>query len=275
MNNLDLQKSVLIITENKEEYKVIYETVEKYFQIEYTQSYITGFNMLNENIEKFSAVLIEDHLVIQGNFDLLTTLSLNMKFASLPVIIMLHSNYYEKILECIELGAVDVLTPPFNEKIIINRIKNAIKLKNSMSFNEIEKIMKELPSDISFKDKEGKYVFDTHYWRNIDGDEPEWSIKGKIDLDIRNDVHAAIKSMKGDMDIIHSGKGLELVIEINKNGIQKYLQLIKRPVFDKKGNVQGIIGLTHDVTEYENIKRKMQQTSASDDLDDNKNKNDI
>lgn len=265
MSEFDLKKSILIISENKKEYGEIYKTAEKHFYVEYTESYIKGFNILNEDIEKFAAVLIDDDLVIQGNFEFLKTLSLNLKFSSLPVLIILRPDYYDDTLKCFKHGATDVLSPPYNEEIIINRIKNAIKLKDSMTISEIEEMLKVHPSNVFLKDREGKYIFATHYWHHLEhADEPGWSIRGKTDIDIRKDTDNAVKSMEADMEIIRTGKSTSYVLEMNTDGVHEFMQLIKRPVFDKDGNVNGIIGVINDVTELENLKRKVQQMSASD-----------
>lgn len=270
MSDLDSKKTILFISENEIAYKLVYKIVEKHFPVEYAKNHIQGFNMLNENIEKYSAVLIDDDLTIQDNFDFLKSLSLNLKFSSLAVIVMLRSNFYDEMLKFFDHGATEVILPPYNEKIIIKRIENSIKIKDSMTFNEIEKMLNGLALNIFLKDREGKYIFSTYNWRNLEfPDNPNWSIRGKTDIEIQRDIKSAIASMESDKELVRTGKGSDNVLEVVFNGEKEYRQLIKRPVFDNEGHVSGIIGVLKDVTELENLKRRLQQGAIIDDPKEN------
>ena len=60
----------------------------------------------------------------------------------------------------------------------------------------IETILKELPSNIYFKDTQCRYLFCTHYWNHIVHDDTEaWSIRGKTDMEIRKDKENARKAL--------------------------------------------------------------------------------
>lgn len=72
-----------------------------------------------------------------------------------------------------------------------------------------EKIIKALPSCVYYKDTEGKYVFATHHWAHIEHpDDPNWSIKGKTDLDIRKNKENALLAMEQDRHILETGEGV-------------------------------------------------------------------
>ncbi len=58
---------------------------------------------------------------------------------------------------------------------VYKRIANAIRAKDSLSLNQLEKMLKQLPSCIFLKDTEGKYVFSTQIWHHLDtGARPTW-----------------------------------------------------------------------------------------------------
>ena len=147
------------------------------------------------------------------------------------------------------------------------RLNNAIRGKDSATFSEVEKILKELPSNIYLKDAEGKYVFATHYWHHLhtEGD-PNWTIRGKTDIEIREDKENAKKAMESDKELLRTGKGTNYVIkEQGKDGVE-YLELIKRPVFDDDGKVSGIIALINNVTEIQSLKLELEKRSKTDSL---------
>ena len=86
-----------------------------------------------------------------------------------------------------------------------------------IDYDLFKKILKEIPSNIFFKDTECRYVFSTHYWRHLQGaDDPSWDIAGKTDLEIRKDKENAKLAMEQDREIIRTGKGTSYVIEINQ-----------------------------------------------------------
>lgn len=122
----------------------------------------------------------------------------------------------------------------------------------------LEKILNEIPSCIFFKDTECKYVFATHYWKHLNSnDDPNWSIKGKTDLDIRKDKANAMKAMEADKRILETGESTDYVIREVTDGVVEYLQLIKRPVRDDEGNIIGIVGLINDVTKQIQLEQQL------------------
>ena len=128
-------------------------------------------------------------------------------------------------------------------------------------------MLKELPSCIFLKDTEGKYVFSTQYWGhlNTSGD-PNWTIRGKTDLEIRKDRLNALKAMDADRKILKTGVGTDYIIEENSTGKQEFLQLIKRPVYDENGKISGIIALINDVTDHQLLKRELEKRAKTDTL---------
>ncbi|MCX4339861.1 MAG: diguanylate cyclase [Lachnospiraceae bacterium] len=189
------------------------------------------------------------------------------RLISIPILIYADENPSADSLDCLGSGVFDCITKPYISSIIKNRIANAIAFTDSMSFYGIEKILKELPSNIFLKDNECRYVFATKYWHHLNhADDPNWTIRGKIDPEIRKDKDNAIEAHKKDMEIIKTGKGATYTIEINEDGIQDFLQVIKEPLFNENGCVTGIIGLINDVTETELLKQKLREQAITDEM---------
>ena len=134
-----------------------------------------------------------------------------------------------------------------------------------IDYDLFKRILKEIPSNIFFKDTECRYVFSTHYWRHLQGaEDPSWDIAGKTDLEIRKDKENAKLAMEQDREIIRTGKGVSYVIEINQDGVTEYLELIKNPVRDDDGNIIGIVGLINDVTEKVLLEKKLEKYAHTD-----------
>lgn len=189
------------------------------------------------------------------------------RLISIPILIYADKEDASAKFSCLGDGVIDCLTKPYIAPIIKNRLANAIAFTDSMTFYGIEKILKELPSNIFLKDDQCRYVFATKYWHHLNhADDPNWTIRGKTDPEIRKDKDNAIEAHKKDMEIIKTGKGATYTIEINEDGIQDFLHVIKQPLFNEKGCVTGIIGLINDVTDYELLKKKLREQAITDEL---------
>jgi diguanylate cyclase (GGDEF)-like protein len=170
-------------------------------------------------------------------------------------------------MDCIEHGYFDLITAYAPQPLVYKRIANAIRAKDSLSLGQLEKMLKQLPSCIFLKDTEGKYVFSTQIWHHLDTEgDPNWTIRGKTDLEIRKDKANARKAMEADRRILESGEGTEYIIEENEDGIRDFLQLIKRPVYDEDGRISGIIALINNITDYQLLKMELEKRANTDAL---------
>lgn len=164
-------------------------------------------------------------------------------------------------------GYDDVITAPFNAQIIKNRLKNTLRARESLTFPEIERILKELPSNIYLKDSYGRYVFASHYWDHLIGkDTPGWTIRGKTDIEIRKDKRNALKAMETDECILKTGEGVQYVIEEKSDDKVEYLEIIKCPTHALDGSVDGIVAIINNVTEKQMLKNELERLSKVDSL---------
>ena len=225
-----------------------------------------AYRFLIQRTANISAVLLDLDLARQSNFSFVDKISMDKLFTSIPVIALSPRLPNQKDIDCLKRGFSELLTPPNEWELLEKRINNAIRAKDSLTFNEIVRMLQQLPSNIFWKDTEGRYVFMTHYWRHIKQDNPHWTLRGKTDMDIRKDKHNAKIAMEADKKILTTGQGTDYVIEENYDGIQEFLQLIKRPTYDEKGNINGIIALINDVTKQHLLELELEKRSKTDPL---------
>ena len=191
----------------------------------------------------------------------------NILLSSLPILLVADEQETPVETEMLALGVIDCIHKPFHRETFRRRIENAIRLKDSLSYQEVEQMLRELPSNIYLKDSEGRYVFCTHYWHHLDkSDDPNWTVRGKTDIEIRKDKKNAAEAMKADMKLIETGVGTAYTIEINEDGMQEFFEVIKEPLKNEQGKTIGIIGLINHVTEYEQMKRKLEEIVRTDEL---------
>ena len=241
--------------------------LEQDFDIERTDNEDTGFGILYDEYDVISAVLVDLGMLRSSDYKIIKKMDEDKIFASIPVIAISDHPVTPEDMECYDRGCTELLTPPGYHQMLYNRINNAIRAKDSFTYSEMQKMMRQLPANLFLKDAEGKYIFSTQYWHHLHkGDERHWTIRGKTDIEIRKDKQNALKAMEADKRILETGVGTDYIIEENDDGVQEFLELIKRPVFDENGNVSGIIALINDVTEKELMKLELERRSRTDGL---------
>lgn len=260
-------KKNLLIIEDEENCAELCGVLKDIYNIQVIKDIAAASEIFEDNKEKINALLISAGRR-EDLFAAVKVLNSTTRLSSIPILLIVGEDVPDDRLECLGSSVVDCISKPYNGRIIANRIENAIALKDSMTFNGIEKMLKQLPSNIYLKDNEGRYVFATKYWHHLkDADkDPNWTIRGKTDPEIRKDKENAEEALKKDLEIIKSGKGTSYTIEINADGKKEFLQVIKHPVFNDDGCVNGIIGLINDVTEFELLKKKLREKAITDEM---------
>ena len=223
--------------------------------------------ILHERRQELLAILLDLDFARETGEAFERELAGDDPFARLPIIGVTRARPTAEDAECLDRGIYDLLSPMTPPKLMLRRIRSAARAMDSISFHDIEKLLKALPSNIFLKDTEGRYVFCTHYWHHLyHADDPNWSIRGKTDLEIRKDRENALKAMEADRRIVATGVGTDYIIQERCDGGHEYLELIKRPVFDDSGKVTGIVALINDVTEKELLKLELEKRAQVDQL---------
>ena len=261
------RRTILVAIEENDDAKDFRAFLAKDYNLVFPGADEDAASMLVEQARSLSAAIVDVDMAKADDFRILRAAKADSFANTVPVIIATLREPTDDDLRCLEMGAVDFMTKPYRRASVKKRIENAIHVKSDQAFHEVETMLRQLPSNIFLKDAQGRYVFATHYWHHLEmGDDPNWTIRGKTDLEIRKDRDNAVKAMESDMAVVRSGQGTNYIIEVNVDGIQEFLELIKRPVFDLDGNVTGVIVLANDVTEKELLRRELDKRAHTDEL---------
>lgn len=224
-----------------------------------------GRYIMEASKSSICAVLMNPHQSQEEAITFLHYTRDRASFAAIPVLLLLENDSPIDLDYFFKEGAVDCLRPPYDKQLAQNRIANAMLLRDSLSFYRIEKMLKELPSNIWLKDKDGRFVFSTHFLPNpAYRDDPTWTIRGKTDLEVRTDKENALAAMQSDLEILATGQGTSYTIETTYEGTNGFYEIIKQPVYADDGSVNGIVGLVNDVTEQELLKRSLEKRARTD-----------
>ena len=220
-----------------------------------------------ENGELFSAVILDTPSMIPDVDRLIGSVNdRNNDLLAFPVLILTDGEHIEADERYMGGVVVDCVLKPLRPAVMKNRLANAEQLVSSVSFTEFSRMLQSLPANIYRKDARARYVFSSQTWHHLNTEnDPDWTIRGKTDLDIRKDKENAQKALNSDLELIRTGKGTSYIIEENEEE-QEFLQIIKEPLFYDDGRVRGIIALINIVTEQEQMRRKLRERYITDQL---------
>ena len=261
------KQALLIINDNLKNRKGLSTLLGDSYNVVVANSIKEGRYIMEASKNTICAVLLNPSVSLEGTISFIRYTRDSANLSTMPVLLLVEDPLTDGVDECLQEGAVDCIRPPYNKIVITNRIENAMKLRDSMTFYSIEKMLQEIPSNIYLKDKEGRFIFSTHYLHNPTyRDDPNWTIRGKTDLDIRDDKENALEAMRADREIVATGRGTSYTIETTYDGNYGFFEIIKQPVFAEDGSVRGIVGLVNNVTEQELLKRNLEKRARTDEL---------
>ena len=268
-----MRQCVLLITPRPELQSAFQQMLCTDYEVLTVPDGAPGLALLERRRGEIAAVLIDVDLARAKGFADVSRLRGSLSFSSIPVLGILNHHPRSEDTDGLAAGLYDLLTPLIPRELVLQHISNAIRAKDSVSFHQIENILRQLPSNITLKDDKARYVFATHRWHHMEGsDDPSWTVRGKTDLELRKDKEKGREALESDRRILRSGVGETYIIEEHSDNVREYLELIKRPVFDEEGRVTGIVSLINDVTEQQLLKLELEKRSRMDVLTELTNK---
>ncbi|MEO0294104.1 MAG: PAS domain-containing protein [candidate division WOR-3 bacterium] len=120
-----------------------------------------------------------------------------------------------------------------------------LKLDRSL----LNSLLEHLPDNIYFKDKESRFVRVGKACATYLGFKSPEEMIGKTDFDIFDEAHAR-PAFEDEQEIIRTGKPIRKEEkEVYPDGREKWVETVKLPRYDEKGNIIGTFGISKDITE--------------------------
>ncbi|MGK9477965.1 PAS domain S-box protein [Melioribacter sp. OK-6-Me] len=118
--------------------------------------------------------------------------------------------------------------------------------------NFFKVLMNNVPDTIYFKDRQSRFTMINEAQAKLLGINNPADAIGKTDFDFFTKEHAEA-AYADEQEIIKTGKPLIYKVEKVRRGSDKkfiWVSATKVPVFDKSGNVKGIVGISRDITHF-------------------------
>lgn len=152
---------------------------------------------------------------------------------------------------------------PDGARLIIDDITRRKEAEEAIKKSErrLQVLIQTIPDLVWLKDEKGVYLACNPMFERLFGAK-ESEIKGKTDYDFL-DREQADFFRKKDRQAIEAGKSTvndEWITFADENR-RVYLETIKTPVFDSKGNVAGVLGIGRDITERKKSEDAMKEVN--------------
>jgi PAS domain S-box-containing protein len=127
----------------------------------------------------------------------------------------------------------------------------------------LQKVLDTIPQSVFWKDTKSRYLGCNQLFAGQAGLDSPSQIVGLTDFDLPWDQEKAVFYRECDQRIMASGEAELGIIEsqVNNDGEDTWLLTNKAPLFDKVGNVIGILGAYHDITTLKQAEASLQQSN--------------
>ena len=130
----------------------------------------------------------------------------------------------------------------------------------SIRTREITNILKYTPDVVYVKDREGRYILVNSRFEELFGVSNE-EVRGKTDYQIVS-KEVADEFRRNDLQVLQQGKSMQVEEQVQHNNeIHTYLS-VKFPVYDEAGAVNGVCGISTDITAVKKAQDQLRRLSG-------------
>lgn len=110
-------------------------------------------------------------------------------------------------------------------------------------------VLDNIPDMVWVKDKDARFITVNEAYAKACGHRTE-ELVGRTDLDMWPKFFLAEKYRKDDFAVIRSGrrKTIEEII-VGPDGMERWIEAVKSPIYDREHNLVGLVGIARDITE--------------------------
>ena len=139
MENFSEKRTVLVVEDNEMNREILSELLMDEYDVIQAENGLVGLEELEKNGGNLSAVLLDVYMPECNGFEFLERKRQDGRYDSVPVIVMTGSGSVDDEIRCLELGATDFVTKPYNIEVVKNRMKSVIRLRESAAMlNRLE-----------------------------------------------------------------------------------------------------------------------------------------
>lgn len=125
------RRTVLIIEDDPINMSILKDILNDYFNVLCASNGKEGLEILRKNYRQMSAVLLDIYMPVMNGYEFLEAVNNDSILAQIPVIVTTGNDRPEEEQKCLDLGAVDFILKPYVAGVVLARLKNIIRLRES------------------------------------------------------------------------------------------------------------------------------------------------
>ena len=127
------KRLVLVVEDNALSRQILCAALEEQYEVIQAENGREGLEKLEEYHTELALVLLDVYMPECDGFEFLRRKGAEERYDTVPVIVATASDSREDEIKCLKLGANDFVVKPYKTEIILNRVANMIKLRESAS----------------------------------------------------------------------------------------------------------------------------------------------
>jgi len=128
-----VKRTILVVEDNDINREMLCTLLQDDFEVIQAQDGRMGIELLKQHCEHLSLVLLDVYMPELDGFEFLRFRATDERYSNIPVIVTTVSDSLDDEIECLKLGSNDFVVKPYDIEIILNRIRNTIKLRETAS----------------------------------------------------------------------------------------------------------------------------------------------
>lgn len=119
---------ILVVSFSKDNYITISSMLKDLYSVTEAENCTEAVNVIENQEDEFSLILLGIDMAETDSYRFLAYMNKSHRIDDLPVIVISEDNSHEAVIRAYDMGAVDYLRYPFDERLVKMRIKNIISL---------------------------------------------------------------------------------------------------------------------------------------------------
>lgn len=153
--SLSGKRTVLTIEDNELNREILKDILDEDYIVLQAENGEVGLAVLQEHLSDISVVLLDVNMPVMNGYEFMEIVKKDPLLCEIPIIVATGSDSNDEEKKCLALGATDYVIKPYDPSIILSRIANIIRLKESVATMSV----------LQFDDRTGLYTLQAfnHY----------------------------------------------------------------------------------------------------------------
>ena len=125
------KRTVLVVEDNEINSLMLSEILMEKYTVLTARNGQEGLDLIRKHETHISAIMLDLEMPVMNGYEFLRIKREDPELSEIPVIVETVANRAQDEVHCLELGAMDFISKPYNPRLILMRVDNLIRLRES------------------------------------------------------------------------------------------------------------------------------------------------